>query len=51
MWYWRRIQKIVWTDRVGTEIVLYRVRKQRNILRTVKIKLTELVIYYAETAF
>ena len=36
---------------MGTEVVLYRVKEGRNILGTVKIKLTELVTYYAELPF
>jgi hypothetical protein len=32
MWYWRRIEKISWTDHVRNEEVLLRVKKQRNIL-------------------
>jgi hypothetical protein len=34
MWCWRRM-KISWTDHVKNE-VLYRVKKERNILRTIK---------------
>jgi hypothetical protein len=33
MWYWRRMEKISWTDRVRNEEVLLRVKEQRNILR------------------
>ena len=31
MWRWRRMEKVVWTNRVKNE-VLPRVRKERNIL-------------------
>ena len=30
MWYWRRIEKISWTDRVGNEEVLLTVKEQGN---------------------
>ena len=33
---WRRIEKIIWTDRVRNEEVLLRVKGERNIVRTVK---------------
>jgi hypothetical protein len=36
MWCWRRMEKISWTDRVGNEEVLHRVKGERNILHTVK---------------
>jgi hypothetical protein len=32
MWYWRRMEKIIWTDNVRNEEVLLRVKEQRNIL-------------------
>jgi hypothetical protein len=35
MWCWRRMEKISWTDRVINE-VLHRVKKERNILHTIK---------------
>jgi len=35
MWFWRRIEKIRWTDRVRNEEVLHRIR-WKGILRTVK---------------
>jgi hypothetical protein len=35
MWCWRRMEKIIWTDRVRNE-VLQRVKEERNILQTVK---------------
>ena len=33
MWWWRRIEKISWTDHVRNEEVLLRVNEQRNISR------------------
>jgi hypothetical protein len=36
MWRWRRLEKISWTDRVGNEETLHRVKEDRNILHTVK---------------
>jgi hypothetical protein len=35
MWYWRRMEKISWTDRVRNE-VLQRVKEERNIPHTIK---------------
>jgi hypothetical protein len=32
MWYWRRMEKISWTDHVRNEEVLLRVKEQKNIL-------------------
>jgi hypothetical protein len=36
MWYWRRTEKISWTDRVRNEEVLHRVKEERNILHIIK---------------
>jgi len=36
MWFWRRMEKISWMDRVRNEEVLHRVKQERNILPTVK---------------
>jgi hypothetical protein len=36
MWCWRRMEKIIWTDRVRNEEVLHRVKEERNILHTIK---------------
>jgi hypothetical protein len=36
MWCWRRMEKIIWTDRVRKEEVLHRVKEERNILHTIK---------------
>jgi hypothetical protein len=35
-WCWRRLQKISWTDHVRNEEVLHTVKKERNILPTIK---------------
>jgi hypothetical protein len=35
IWFWRRKEKISWTDRVRNEEVIQRV-KDRNIIHTVK---------------
>jgi hypothetical protein len=35
MWFWRKIEKINWTDRVRNE-VLRRVKEERNNLQTIK---------------
>ena len=36
MWYWRRMEKINWTDHVRNEEVLLRVNEQRNILHEIR---------------
>jgi hypothetical protein len=36
MWRWRRMEKISWTESVTNEEVLHRVKKERNIIHTVK---------------
>jgi len=52
VWFWRRMGKISWVDRVRNEEVLHRVKQGRNILRTVKIRgLTGLVSSCVGTAF
>jgi hypothetical protein len=38
MWCWRRMEKISLTDRVRNEEVLHRLKEDRNILHTVKIR-------------
>jgi len=35
MWFWRRVEKISWTDHVRNEEVLLRVSEQRNILNEI----------------
>jgi hypothetical protein len=32
MWWWRRMEKISWTDRVKNEGVIDKVKEERNIL-------------------
>jgi hypothetical protein len=36
MWYWRRMEKISWTDHVRNEGVLQRVKEDRNVLKKKK---------------
>ena len=36
IWCWRRMEEIIWTDRVRHEEVLNRVKKKGNILHTIK---------------
>jgi hypothetical protein len=36
MWCWRRMEKIIWTDHVRNEVVLLRVKEQRNILHEIR---------------
>jgi hypothetical protein len=36
MWRWKRLEKISWTDRVGIEEVLHRVKEERHVTHTVK---------------
>ena len=51
MWYWRRMEKISWTNHVRKD-VLRRVKEQRNILYEIsKGKLTGLVTLCVEIAF
>ena len=38
MWCWRKNVKIIWTDQVRNEEVLHRVKEERNILHTIKIR-------------
>jgi hypothetical protein len=35
-WCWRRMEIIIWTDRVRHEAVLQRVKEERNILQAIK---------------
>jgi hypothetical protein len=35
MWYWRRMEKIFWTDR-GKKEVMSRVKEEMNIVHTIK---------------
>jgi len=36
MWFWKRMEKISWTDHVRNEDVLLRVKEQRNILHEIR---------------
>jgi hypothetical protein len=36
MWFWRRMEKISWTDHVRNEEILRRVSEQRNILHEIR---------------
>ena len=36
MWWWRRMEKISWTDRARIEKVLQRVEDKRNVLQAIK---------------
>ena len=36
MWCWRRMDKIIWTNRVRNEEVLHRVNEEKNIINTIK---------------
>jgi hypothetical protein len=38
MWCWRRMEKISWTDRVRNEEVFRRVKEDRNIINTIKMR-------------
>jgi len=35
MWCWRRMRKITWTDRVRNEVMLQRVKEDRNVLHII----------------
>jgi hypothetical protein len=38
MWCWRRMEKIIWTNRVKEEEVLHRDKEVRNVLHKIKKK-------------
>jgi hypothetical protein len=38
---WRRMEKMSWTDRVRNEEVLRRVKEERNILQTIKRRMSK----------
>jgi hypothetical protein len=50
---WRRMEKINWTHHVKNEVVLHRVKVERNALHTIKKdgRLTGMVMSFAGTAF
>jgi hypothetical protein len=43
IWYWRRMEKISWTDHVTNEEVLFRVKEQRNILHEIRKRKANLI--------
>jgi hypothetical protein len=43
MWFWRRMEKISWTDRVRSEEELERVKGERNIIHTVNRRKANLI--------
>jgi hypothetical protein len=43
MWCCRRMEKISWTDCVGKEEELQRVKEERNILQTIKTRKANLI--------
>ena len=45
------MEKISWTDHVGNENVLLRVKEQRNILHEINGRRTGLVTFCVETAY
>jgi len=52
IWYWGRVKKISWTDRVKIEEVLKTVKEGKNILHTIKRRwLIELVTSCVGSAF
>ena len=49
---WGRLEKISWTDHVGDEEVLHRVKEERNILHTIKRRKSNWIAHiYVGTAF
>jgi hypothetical protein len=50
MWWWRRMEKISWTDRVRNEEVSHRVQEEKDILHTIR-RLTGLVTCCVAAAF
>jgi hypothetical protein len=46
MWYWRRIEKIIWTDHVRNEEVLLTVKEQRNILHEISKRKANWIGYF-----
>jgi hypothetical protein len=36
MWFWRKMEKIIWSDPVRNGEVLHGVKKETNILHTIK---------------
>jgi len=50
-WCWRRMEKIILTDRVRNKEELLRVKQDGNILHSVEVRLTGLVTCCVGTAF
>jgi hypothetical protein len=38
VWCWRRMEKIIWTDRVRNEEVLQRIKGEKSILDKIKMR-------------
>jgi hypothetical protein len=52
MWYWRRMERTSWTDRVKKEEILHIAKEERNILHSMKqVKLSGLLTFCVGTAF
>jgi len=49
-WFWGRMQKFIWTDRVTSEKILSGVNEEKDILRTMKGWLNRLVTSCGGTA-
>jgi len=45
MWYWRRLEKISWTDRTNNEYVLRRTRDERNIIHTIQRSMANWIVH------
>jgi hypothetical protein len=45
IWYWRRIEKIIWTDHVRNEGVLLRVKEQIKILHGIRNRKANCVVH------
>jgi hypothetical protein len=43
VWYWRRVEKIKYTDQVRNEEMLQRAKEERNILHAIKRRKTNWV--------
>jgi hypothetical protein len=51
MWFWRKKEKISWTDRVKNGEVLHRVKEDRNVLHTINTRTRNSVTSCLGTAF
>ena len=36
VWFWRSSERIIWSDRMGNEVVLHRGKRDRNVLCKIK---------------